>query len=115
MSCSIQFFFLSLELFNFAKPLRGFAKNLFSKNPSSLWKWVGVSRSHPEFFFGKSSQNSSKPIPIIWSGIPCVLCLYYIQKMLLKVVRYYDLIVLSMSVMGFQKSFDGCELSPSLF
>ena len=35
---------------------------------------------------------------------------------LLKVVNYYDLSVLSMSVMGFQKKkFDGFELHPSLF
>ena len=36
-----------------------------------------------------------------WSGIPCVFCLYT----LLKGVSYYDLTVLSMSVMGFQKNF----------
>ena len=37
---------------------------------------------------------------------------------LLKVVNYYDLSVLSMSVMGFQKKIDGGgwgELHPSLF
>ena len=28
--------------------LRGFAKK---KNPRLLWKWVGGSRSHSEFFF----------------------------------------------------------------
>ena len=38
---------------------------------------------------------------IFWSSIPCVFCLYT----LLKVVGYYDLSVLSMSVMGFQKKF----------
>ena len=52
------------------------------------------------FCFGKSSQNSPKPVLIFWSSIPCVFCLYII---LLKVVGYYDLSVLSMSVMGFQK------------
>ena len=36
---------------------------------------------------------------IFWSSIPCVLCLYA----LLKVVGYYDLSVLSMSVKGFKK------------
>ena len=29
----------------------GFAKKQISKNPSLLWKWVGRSRSHSEFFF----------------------------------------------------------------
>ena len=34
-----------------------------SKNPRLLWKWVGGSRSHSEFFVcGKSSQNSPKPV-----------------------------------------------------
>ena len=47
-------------------------------------------------FFFKSSQNSPKPVLIFWSSIPCVFCL-------LKVVGYYDLSVVSMSVMGFQK------------
>ena len=52
------------------------------------------------FFFGKSSRNSPKPVVICWSSIPtCLFCLYA----LLKVVGYYDLSVLSMSVMGFQK------------
>ena len=82
--------------------LRGFPKNFFSKNPRLLWKWVGGSRSHSEFFFGKSSQNSLKPVLIFWSSIPCVFCLYT----LLKVVGYYDLSVLSMSVMGFQKKIE---------
>ena len=53
---------------------------------------------------GKSSQNSSKPVVIFWSSsssIPCVFCLYC--NALLKVVGYYDLSVLSMSVMGFKK------------
>ena len=81
--------------------LRGFAKNFFlSKNPRLLWKWVGRSMSHSDFLFGKSSQNSPKPI--FWS-IPCVLCV----NTLLKVVGYYDFSVLSMSVMDFQKSLDG--------
>ena len=62
-------------------------------------------RSHSEFvFFGKSSQNSPKPVLIYWSSISCVFCLYYT---LLKVVGYYDLSVLSISVMGFQKKFGG--------
>ena len=61
---------------------------------------MGGSRSHLEFFFfGKSSQNSPKPVLIFWSSIPCVFCLHT----LLKVVGYYDLSVLSMSVMCFQK------------
>ena len=70
---------------------------------------------------GKSSQNSPKPVLIFWSSIPiiitmCILSVYT----LLKVVGYYDLSVLSMSVMGFQKkSLDGVggwgELYPSFF
>ena len=48
------------------------------------------------FFCGKSSQNSPKQVLIFWSST------------LLEVVGYYDLSVLSMSVMGFQKkSLDG--------
>ena len=79
--------------------VRGFAKKKNSQNPRLLWKWVGGSRSHSEFLCGKSSQNSSKPVLIFWSSIPCVFCLYT----LLKVAGYYDLSVLSMSVMGFHK------------
>ena len=42
-------------------------------------------------FFGKKSfQNSSKPVLIFWSSIPCMLSVYT----LLKVVSYYDLSVL---------------------
>ena len=74
-----------------------------SKNSRLLWKWVvGPGLTRIFFVFGKSSQNSSKPVLIFWSSIPCVLCLY-IQCTLLKVVSYYDLSVLSMSVIGFQK------------
>ena len=63
---------------------------------------MGGSRSHSEYFFGgKSSQNNPKPVLIFWSSIPCVFCLY--NYTLLKVVGYYDLSILSMSVMGFQK------------
>ena len=61
--------------------------------------WVLVSLGI--FFGGNSSQNSSEPVLIFWSGIPYVCCLY--NYTLIKVVSYYDLSVLSMSVMGFQK------------
>ncbi len=54
-------------------PISGFAK---TNNPSLLCKWVGGSRSHSDFVFGKSSQNSSKTVLIFWSRIPCVFCLY---------------------------------------
>ena len=66
------------------------------------------------FLFGKSSQNSPKPGLIFWSSIPCVNILSVYT--LLKVVGYYDLSVLSMSVMGFQrKSLGGWgELYPSV-
>ena len=58
--------------------------------------WVQVSL---RFFLGKSSQNSPKPVVIFWSSIPlCILSIYT----LVKVVGYYDLSVLSMSVMAFQ-------------
>ena len=60
--------------------------------------WVQVSLG---IFFFKLSQNSPKPVLIFWSSIPCVFRPYT----LLKVVGYYDLRVLSMSVMGFQKKF----------
>ena len=83
--------------------LRALQRIFPPKNPSLLWKWVGGSRSHSDFFlrFGKSSQNCSKPVLIFWSSIQCAFCLYIYA--LLKVVNYYDLSVLSMSVMGFQK------------
>ena len=87
--------------------VRGFAI-FFSKNPRLLWKWVGGSRSHSGFFFfGKSPRNSPKPILIFWSS-----SLYHVYSVCMctlpNVVGYYDLSVLSMSVMGFQKnSLDG--------
>ena len=37
--------------------------------------WVQVSLGIL-FCFGKSSQNSPKPVLIYWSSIPCVFCLY---------------------------------------
>ena len=40
---------------------------------------------------------------IFWGSIPCVFRLYT----LVKVVSHYDLSVLSMSVMGFQKGVGG--------
>ena len=57
--------------------------------------WVGPGLTRNFFLLGKSAQNSPKPVLIFWSSIPCVFCLYT----LLKVVGYYDLSVLSMSVM----------------
>ena len=62
---------------------------------------MGGSRSHSELFFGKSPQNSPKPVLIFWSSLPymCILS----EHTLLKVVGYYYLSVLSMSEMGFQK------------
>ena len=59
--------------------------------------WVQVLKGI--FLVGKTSQNSPKQVMIFSSSIPCVFCLY----ILLKVVGYYNLSVLSMSVMGFQK------------
>ena len=65
--------------------------------------WVQVSLG-----IGKSSQNSSKPVLIFWSSIPYMysVCIYIYT--LIQVVSYYDLSVLSMSVMGFQKKKFGC-------
>ena len=83
--------------------IKGLCKEEKYTNPRLLWKWVGGSRS-PGIFFFKSSQNSPKPVPICWSSIPRVFCLYYT---LLKVVGYYYLSVLSVSVMGFQKNWMG--------
>ena len=62
------------------------------------------------FFVEKSSQNSSKPVLIVWSSIPCVFCLYI----------HYDLSVLSMSMMGLKKKLvwgvgGWGELYPNLF
>ena len=48
------------------------------------------------------SKNHPKIALIFCSSIPRVFCLYT----LLTVVSYYDLSVLPMSVMGFQKSLD---------
>ena len=61
--------------------------------------WVQVSLGI--FFWGKSSQNSPKPVLLFWSSIPCFFCLY---NTLLKVVGYYDL---SVSDGFLKKSFDG--------
>ena len=71
---------------------------------------MGGYKSHSDFyFFGKSSQNSPKPVLIFWNSIPCVFC---IDKSCLLL---HDLSILSMSVMCFQKkSLDGWgELYPN--
>ena len=65
------------------------------------WKWVGGEASLGIFFCGKSSQNISEPVQIFWRSIPLCMSVYT----LLKVVSYYYLSVLSMSVMGFQTKF----------
>ena len=59
--------------------------------------WVGPGLTLN--FFGKSSQNSPKPVLIFWNRIPCVFCLYNV------IAKSYWLLwfeCLSMSVMGFQ-------------
>ena len=94
---------------------KGLCKENNSKNPRLLWKWV-VSGLTRIFLCGKSSQNSPKAVLIFWSSTPCVLCLYT----LLKVVGYYDMSVVSMPGMGFQKKvWMGVgwwvELYPSIF
>ena len=55
--------------------LWGSAKKKTSKNPRLQSKWVGGSRSHSDFFGGKSSQNSPKPVGIFWSTM-CILPVY---------------------------------------
>ena len=59
--------------------------------------WVQVS---PGIFFRKSSQNSSKSVLIICGVV------YHMYSVctFIKVVSYYDLSVLSMSVMCFPKN-----------
>ena len=87
--------------------VRGFGKGFFkSEITMEVGGWVQVSL---RIFFGggKSSKNSPKPVLIFWSSL-CV-CVVYLSMcslsvyILLKVVGYYDLSVLSMLVMGFQK------------
>ena len=88
-----------LNFFNFAKPLRGFANYFFPKNPSLLWKWVGGSRSHSEFFLENLPEMAPNQYWYFW----VVYNVYSVLCTLVKVVNYYELSVLSMSVMGFQK------------
>ena len=57
---------------------------------------MGGSRSDSDFV---CLENRPKIVLIFWSSLPCVFCLYT----LLKVVGYFHLSVLSMSVMDFQK------------
>ena len=58
--------------------------------------WVQVSLGI--FLCGKSSQNSSKPVLIFWSTA----VVYNVYSVYI-VNNYYDLSVLSMSVMGIPK------------
>ena len=86
--------------YHWVAAVRGCAKkNKFQKSEitTEVGGWVQVSLGF--LFCWKSSRNSSKPVQIFWSSIPYVFCL----NTLLKVVSYYNLSVLSMSVMGFQK------------
>ena len=57
---------------------------------------MGGSSSHLDFCVENRPKNSPKPVLIFCSCIPCVYTL-------INCVGYYDLSVLSMSVMGFQK------------
>ena len=81
--------------------VRGFAKKKIPKirDYYGSW-WVGPGLTRNLFFLGKSSQNALNQY---WNfGV-----VYHVYSVctLLKVVGYYDLSVLSMSVMGFQKKF----------
>ena len=75
-----------------------------SENTMEVGGWVQVTLGFL-CVENQSSQNSSKPVQIFWSSIPlCILSVYT----LLKVVSYYDLSVLSKSVMvSKKKSVDG--------
>ena len=75
---------------------KGLCKAILSEFTREQGGWVKVSLGN-NFLCGKSSQNSPKPVLICWSTIPCEFCLYT------HCVSYYDLSVLSMSVMGFKK------------
>ena len=76
-----------------------------SKNPRILWKWVGGSMSRSEFLFclnhPKIALNQYRYFGVVYHTY--ILSVYT----LLKVVSYYDLSVLSMSVMVSKKSLDG--------
>ena len=67
-------------------------------NYGSGWVGPGLTRKK---IIGKSSQNSPSLVLIFGKYTMCILFVYA----LLKVVAYYDLRVLSMSVMGFPKKF----------
>ena len=60
--------------------------------------WVGPGLTRNFVLLGNSSQYSPKPVLIMLEYYTmCIMSVYS----LLKVVGYYDLSVLSMSVMGF--------------
>ena len=59
--------------------------------------WVHV--SHGIFCVENPPKIAQNKVLIFWISIPYSVCI------LLKVVSYYDLSVLSMSVMSFQKKF----------
>ena len=57
---------------------KGLCKEKLRDYYGSGWVGPGLTRN---FFCGKSSQNSPKPVLIFWSSIPSVFCLYiYIAK-----------------------------------
>ena len=68
---------LILPLFFFIYICKGLCKEKkFKKSEITMdvgW-WVQMLLGN--YFFGKSSQNSFKPVLIFWSSIPCVFCLY---------------------------------------
>ena len=76
--------------------IRGFANTFFLQKIrdyyGSGWVGPGLTRN----VFARSSKKSPKRMLIFRSSIPCVYTL-------LEVVGYYDLSVLSMSVMSFKK------------
>ena len=63
--------------------------------------WVGSGFTRKKII-GKSSENIPLLVLILWGSIQC---LFVHLHTLLKVISHYDLSVVSMSVMGFQKKF----------
>ena len=74
----------------------------FYKNPRLLWKWVGGSSSHSDFFLLENRPKIALNQYWYFGVVYHVYSLYTVYT-ILKVVGYYDLSVLSMSVMVTKK------------
>ena len=107
-----------LNFFLFTWPLSGFVKKTIQKIRDyygSGWVGPGLTRN---IFFWKIFKNSPKPVLIFWSrgGLvgPYTMCIMSVYR-LLEVAGYYDLSVVSMSVMGLKKIGFWGELYPIFF